>query len=103
VLLISFAVLSIRHGQLTFLRWLPICFLLRRSVRLWESEDGGRRRRYSFPILVGFLLDYYKDAGNLTAGYNIFFTVCGATYIITYFVIHLLTRRKTEIKLNDII
>lgn len=56
-----------------------------------------------FPILVGNLLDYYKALGNLTAGYNILFTVCGFTYLITYLIIHLLTRKSARVKLEDII
>jgi len=56
-----------------------------------------------FPMLVGTLLDYYKGLGNLTAGYNILFTVCGFTYLITYVIIHLLTRKSSRVKLEDII
>ncbi len=56
-----------------------------------------------FPILVGHLLDYYKALGNLTAGYNILFTVCGFTYLITYLIIHLLTRKSTRVRLEDLV
>jgi ACS family hexuronate transporter-like MFS transporter len=31
-----------------------------------------------FPILVGYLLDSYKAAGNLTGGYNLLFAICGS-------------------------
>ncbi len=45
-----------------------------------------------FPLLVGFLLDSYKEAGNLTGGYNVLFTLCGCTYLFAWVIIHLLTR-----------
>jgi ACS family hexuronate transporter-like MFS transporter len=50
-----------------------------------------------FPILVGYLLDTYKAAGNLQGGYNVLFTLCGVTYLITWCIIHLLTRKKGRI------
>ena len=46
-----------------------------------------------FPILVGTLLDSYKAAGHLTAGYNILFTICGFTYLAAFIIIHLLTKK----------
>ncbi|WP_353185231.1 MFS transporter [Parapedobacter lycopersici] len=56
-----------------------------------------------FPMLVGTLLDYYEGLGNITAGYNILFTVCGFTYLITFAIIHLLTRNPKRVKLEDIV
>lgn len=56
-----------------------------------------------FPILVGTLLDYYEGLGNITAGYNILFTVCGFTYLITFAIIHALTRNPRRVKLEDIV
>lgn len=56
-----------------------------------------------FPVLVGTLLDYYEGLGNITAGYNILFTVCGFTYLITFAIIHMLTRNPRRVKLEDII
>lgn len=41
-----------------------------------------------FPILVGYLLDSYKLAGNLSGGYNVLFTLCGATYLVTWLIIN---------------
>lgn len=49
-----------------------------------------------FPILVGILLDYYKVLGNLNMGYNILFTICGLTYLLTWFIIHILTRKHVK-------
>jgi ACS family hexuronate transporter-like MFS transporter len=56
-----------------------------------------------FPILVGNLLDAYKNTGNITAGYNILFTVCGCTYLITLLIIHLLTRNAEKVKLSELL
>lgn len=55
-----------------------------------------------FPILVGYLLDSYKTAGNLTGGYNLLFTFCGITYLTAWTIIHLLTRKTTVIKLSEL-
>ncbi|NJK94404.1 MAG: MFS transporter [Bacteroidales bacterium] len=46
-----------------------------------------------FPILVGFLLDYYKAFGDISIGYNIIFTFCGSTYLIVWLIIMLLIKR----------
>lgn len=56
-----------------------------------------------FPILVGSLLDTYKSAGNITAGYNILFTVCGFTYLVAWIIIHLLTRKTEKVKLAELL
>jgi MFS transporter, ACS family, hexuronate transporter len=55
-----------------------------------------------FPILVGFLLDTYKAAGNLTGGYNLLFTICGSTYLSAWIIIHLLTRKHEVVKLSEL-
>jgi MFS transporter, ACS family, hexuronate transporter len=56
-----------------------------------------------FPMLVGYLLDSYKSAGNLSGGYNVLFTLCGITYLITWTIIHFLTRRRTVVELKEIV
>jgi MFS transporter, ACS family, hexuronate transporter len=56
-----------------------------------------------FPILVGYLLDSYKAAGNLTGGYNLLFTICGFTYLSAWTIIHLLTRKHAVVRLNDLV
>jgi len=55
-----------------------------------------------FPILVGYLLDTYKAAGDIVAGYNLLFTLCGSTYLITWGVIYLLTHRHGKVSLSSI-
>ncbi len=49
-----------------------------------------------FPMLVGYLLDLYKGAGNLVGGYNLIFTLCGTLYLIAWIIIHLLTRKTND-------
>lgn len=55
-----------------------------------------------FPILVGYLLDTYKAAGNLTGGYNLLFTICGLTYLTAWTIIHLLTRKHSTVSLSEL-
>lgn len=51
-----------------------------------------------FPLLVGALLDYYKAAGNIGAGYNILFIICGTTYFVAWSAIQLLTAKMTPVE-----
>ena len=53
-----------------------------------------------FPILVGSLLAYYKELGNITAGYNLLFIICGCAYFVAWLIIELLTRRMKKITLD---
>ncbi|MDR2911597.1 MAG: MFS transporter [Bacteroidales bacterium] len=55
-----------------------------------------------FPMLVGFLLDTFKAAGNITAGYNMLFTICGLTYLAAWFIIHVLTKNKSALRIEDL-
>jgi MFS transporter, ACS family, hexuronate transporter len=41
-----------------------------------------------FPLFIGFILDFYKSAGNIVAGYNIIFLVCGSSFLIAWVLIH---------------
>lgn len=50
-----------------------------------------------FPIFVGTLLAYYKGLGNITAGYNILFIICGCAYFLAWLIIQLLTRRMKPV------
>ncbi|MFM7839919.1 MAG: MFS transporter, partial [Chitinophagaceae bacterium] len=53
-----------------------------------------------FPLVVGSLLDAYKEMNQLTAGYHILFTYCGCTYLLTLIIIHLLTRGRKRVPLQ---
>lgn len=52
-----------------------------------------------FPIFIGFILDFYKKAGNIVAGYNIIFIVCGCSFLIAWAIIHFLTPKMEPVKL----
>jgi ACS family hexuronate transporter-like MFS transporter len=52
-----------------------------------------------FPLFVGKLLDSYKAAGDITAGYNILFTVCGLAYLLAWVVMHFFAPKMEQVKL----
>ncbi len=51
-----------------------------------------------FPMLIGFILDYYKGIHKLTAGYNIIFIFCGLSYLIAWLTIHFLTPKMEPVE-----
>jgi len=51
-----------------------------------------------FPLFIGFTLDLYKKAGNMVAGYNIIFIVCGVSFLIAWLTIHLLTPKMEPVE-----
>jgi len=52
-----------------------------------------------FPMLVGYLLDTYKAAGNISAGYNIIFIVCGFAYMVAWLVMHFFAPKMEKVNL----
>lgn len=52
-----------------------------------------------FPLLVGSLLAYYKNLGNIKIGYDILFIICGCAYLVAWIIIHILTKRMKQIDL----
>ena len=52
-----------------------------------------------FPIFIGFILDFYKNAGNITTGYNLIFLICGTSFLVGWVFIHFLTPKMTKAKL----
>ncbi|MFN4079440.1 MAG: MFS transporter [Saprospiraceae bacterium] len=53
-----------------------------------------------FPMLVGYLLDLYKASGNITAGYNVLFVICGLAYLLAWALMHILAPRMERITLD---
>ncbi|WP_242919737.1 MFS transporter [Pontibacter liquoris] len=53
-----------------------------------------------FPLFVGALLQYYENLGNIGAGYNILFIICGLAYFSAWIIIHFLTRRMKPVALS---
>jgi ACS family hexuronate transporter-like MFS transporter len=52
-----------------------------------------------FPLLVGYLLDFYKKAGNITVGYNLLFVICGSAYLVAWTIMHFLAPRMEKVEL----
>ncbi len=52
-----------------------------------------------FPLLIGFILQSAKDAGNISTGYNIIFALCGFAYLLAWFIMHLLTPKMDRVTL----
>jgi ACS family hexuronate transporter-like MFS transporter len=52
-----------------------------------------------FPMLVGWLLDTYKNAGNIGAGYNILFLICGCSYLLAWGIMHLFAPNMEKVEL----
>jgi ACS family hexuronate transporter-like MFS transporter len=52
-----------------------------------------------FPFFVGKLLDSYKEAGDITAGYNILFTICGLAYLLAWVIMHFFAPKMEQVKL----
>ena len=49
-----------------------------------------------FPLLVGSLLAYYKNLGNIKVGYDILFIICGCAYLLAWVIIQMLTKRMKK-------
>lgn len=41
-----------------------------------------------FPLFIGYVLDFYKGVGNIVAGYNIIFIICGSSFMLAWVIIH---------------
>ncbi len=52
-----------------------------------------------FPLIVGYILDYFKHAGNKAAGYHIIFIICGCAYLVAWLLMHVLSPRMKPIDL----
>ncbi|OOQ56528.1 MFS transporter [Mucilaginibacter pedocola] len=52
-----------------------------------------------FPFFIGWVLQSAKDAGNITTGYNIIFSVCACAYLVAWLLMHLLSPRMKVVKL----
>jgi MFS transporter, ACS family, hexuronate transporter len=52
-----------------------------------------------FPFVIGGLLDHYKLLGNIGAGYNIIFIICGCSYLLAWGLMHLFAPKMESVKL----
>jgi ACS family hexuronate transporter-like MFS transporter len=53
-----------------------------------------------FPILIGSMLDYYKNLGNIGTGYNILFSICGFAYLLAWIIMHLFAPKMERVKVE---
>jgi ACS family hexuronate transporter-like MFS transporter len=53
----------------------------------------------AFPFFIGWILDSAKASGNITAGYNIIFSICASAYLVAWLIMHLLTPRAKVVNL----
>ncbi|MFZ5892871.1 MAG: MFS transporter [Myxococcota bacterium] len=54
-----------------------------------------------FPIYTGKLLDSFKQAGNMSAGYAILFTVCGLAYLVAFALNHVLSPKFEPVAMRN--
>lgn len=52
-----------------------------------------------FPWFVGGILDSYKQAGNIGAGYNLIFWICGSAYLVAWVVVHVLAPKMRKVEM----
>jgi MFS transporter, ACS family, hexuronate transporter len=48
---------------------------------------------------VGILLEGYKAKGDITAGYNLIFVMCGLSYVVAIFLFHMLSPRLSKVNI----
>lgn len=101
--LISFAV-ALHQAWATNVFTLPSDMFPKQAVSSVVGIGGmaGAFGGILFPMLIGGLLDKYKALGNIEAGYNILFTICGFTYLVAWLIIHLLTKKAGKVSLAEL-
>lgn len=52
-----------------------------------------------FPLMVGQVLEFYKAEGNIVAGYNIIFSICGCAYLLAWGIMHLFAPKMAQVKI----
>ncbi|WP_250527941.1 MFS transporter [Caballeronia sp. GAWG2-1] len=48
-----------------------------------------------FPLFVGAVLDHFKLLGNIGAGYNVIFVICGSAYLIAWLLMRVIRASRT--------
>lgn len=54
-----------------------------------------------FPVVTGFLLDRFKAAGDVTAGYTALFACCAGAYLVALVLLQLLNPRLAPVVVSD--
>ena len=52
-----------------------------------------------FENLIGYVLQFFKQAGHIVTGYNLIFLICGTSFLVAWLVIHWLTPRMEPVNL----
>jgi len=60
---------------------------------------AGSLGGFIFPIIIGYVLDYYAKTGSITTGYNLIFIFCGIAYLLAWFIRHLLAPKATTLRI----
>lgn len=60
---------------------------------------AGAIGSFVFPMFIGFILDYYKGIGNVVAGYNIIFLICGVSFLVAWTILHFLAPKMERVSL----
>ena len=53
-----------------------------------------------FPLVTGILLDHFKAAGNVTAGYGVLFAFCAGAYLVSLALLQILNPKLEPMALN---
>jgi ACS family hexuronate transporter-like MFS transporter len=123
LLIAAFAVMPIMLAQYTTNIWIAVAIisLATAAHQAWSSNIftivsdvvpkktvssvvgiGGMTGSLAsalFPLFVGIVLDHYKALGDIGAGYNIIFIICGLAYIVAWVIIHQLTQKMKPAKI----
>jgi len=55
-----------------------------------------------FPLLVGAILDHFKLLGNINAGYNILFVICGSAYLVAWVAMRIIRSSQVSADLRGL-
>ncbi|WP_396331076.1 MFS transporter [Burkholderia anthina] len=55
-----------------------------------------------FPLFIGALLDHFKALGNIDAGYNILFIVCGSAYLVAWALMSFIRPSKDDLTFDEL-
>jgi ACS family hexuronate transporter-like MFS transporter len=55
-----------------------------------------------FPLLVGAILDHFKLLGNINAGYNILFVICGSAYLVAWVAMRIIRSSRASADLRGL-
>ena len=123
MLIFAFAVVPIMLVQFATNKWQAVCLIALAAAahQAWSANifttasDMFPKKALSsvigiggmagsiggilFPLVIGWLLDTYKTAGDINVGYNILFVICGCAYLLAWAVMHFFTPRMEKVNI----